>query len=370
MNSFISAILLAACLVVGAAQAQDKKSPVPGKPEINRVTKQIRGIFKAQYAKKDRSVRIDLAKQLLQEAAKLKEDLTQLYVVLTEASNLATEGFDIELTFQITSTIADKFDLTSANPPSSLLSMKVQALKKLRRTAKGPEDFRDVAQACLDVAREAVGAKNFGAAGDAAREASAVARLARSRELSSEASALSKEITDIKRRLGELGQAEATLKTKPGDARANLTVGLHHCLDEGDWERGIPHLAKGSDEGLRKLAKMELLDIKAATAQGSLGNAWYDLAEKENNPLRKAQYQNRARYWYERAGGEATGVLALKIKNRLETLARIPTISGTKKPGRKGTAFSAGGSLAKGLVGYWRFDESTTATREPPTATR
>ena len=118
MKTYVFAGILSACLVAGTARAQDNKAPIPRKSEIDRVTRQIQTLFKTEYARRERSVRVDLAKQFLEEANKLAGDPTQKFVLLTEARDLAAKGGDIELTFETISKIADNYDLATAEPPS------------------------------------------------------------------------------------------------------------------------------------------------------------------------------------------------------------------------------------------------------------
>ena len=313
--------LLAAFLLTGTTPAQDKKAPVPGKSDRITVTREIRSIFKSEYAKRERSVRLKLARQLIAEAGNVKNDPLQRFVLLTEARDLAAEGFDSALAFETISVIAAGYDLRTDVPPSSPASMKLEVLKKLRRSAKGQDETRSVVRAFLEIAKEAVTLKDYGAAGEAARAAGTAAKIARDRELSAEVGALSKEISALRKKVEAIRKAELALSVDPDDPRANLILGRVHCFDNADWTRGIPHLAKGSDEGLRRVAKMEILNLKDPTAQAGVGDAWYELAEKEGNALSRKKYQARARDWYGRAREKAKGILALRIDKRLESLS-------------------------------------------------
>ena len=51
--------------------------------------------------------------------------------------------------------------------------------------------------------------------------------------------------------------AEKTLQLKPDDPAASLIAGRWYCLQRGDWERGLPCLARSSDSRLSELARRE-----------------------------------------------------------------------------------------------------------------
>lgn len=52
------------------------------------------------------------------------------------------------------------------------------------------------------------------------------------------------------------------LEKSPDDAEASLQVGRHLCLVKGDWDAGLPLLAKGKDKSLADLAQSELGTIE------------------------------------------------------------------------------------------------------------
>ena len=78
----------------------------------------------------------------------------------------------------------------------------------------------------------------------------------------------------------------ATLKEKPDDPDANLIVGKYQCFTKGDWDKGMPMLAKGSDEKWKALAEKDIAGADSANEQVKLGDAWWDVSKE------------RAVYWY------------------------------------------------------------------------
>src|SRR5262249_16754416 len=113
------------------------------------------------------------------------------------------------------------------------------------------------------------------------------------------------------------------LKDSPDDAEANGEVGKYLCLARGLWQKGLPLLARGKDQKLKELAQKDLARPKATKAKVTLGNAWWELAEKEKPPAQH-RLQERAAFWYEKALPDLTGLSRTRLEKRLETVAPRP----------------------------------------------
>src|SRR5436305_1645380 len=53
-------------------------------------------------------------------------------------------------------------------------------------------------------------------------------------------------------------QALATLAKAPQDAAANFVVGKYLVLVKNDWDKGLPHLAKGNNLAYKLIARAEI----------------------------------------------------------------------------------------------------------------
>ena len=56
----------------------------------------------------------------------------------------------------------------------------------------------------------------------------------------------------------EYRDALVVLENDPTNPAANLAAGRHLCLVQGDWDRGLPMLALGSDAELKAAATKDL----------------------------------------------------------------------------------------------------------------
>src|SRR5262249_31102244 len=127
-----------------------------------------------------------------------------------------------------------------------------------------------------------------------------------------------KDLAAVEKALEQIKPITDALKKDPDDAKANLEMGKYLCLTRGQWERGLPMLAKGSDEELKALAKKDLARPKSSKLQVGVGEGWWTRSEAEKD-LAKLNLQGRAAYWYEKALPDLTGVTKVKLAKRVES---------------------------------------------------
>ena len=139
------------------------------------------------------------------------------------------------------------------------------------------------------------------------------------KELAAKADALKKQQASLQ----QYRQALAVMEDDPAEPAANLAAGRYLCLVKGDWEQGVPMLALGSDAALKAVALMELRGTDSAEGQAAIGNAWWDAAETRPVAERDT-FRLRAGTWYRQAAPKLAGGLAgLKVKQRLEEIAKL-----------------------------------------------
>src|SRR5262249_43094109 len=90
-------------------------------------------------------------------------------------------------------------------------------------------------------------------------------------------------------------------------------------LAKGDWERGLPLLARSEDANLKSLAARELAAPAAGGEQLPLAEGWLDLAGKEKG-LARRNLQRLALYWDHTASLAPTGADRDKAEARLREL--------------------------------------------------
>ena len=122
-----------------------------------------------------------------------------------------------------------------------------------------------------------------------------------------------------------------TLLDAPDDAPANLLVGRYLCFTEGDWEKGLPLLAKCSDAALKALAVKELAQPADGAAEMSVADGWWDFAKKEDDNSRKAAAQMRAKQWYEKALPSLASLTKAKAQMRIAEIGASSVLAGEDK---------------------------------------
>lgn len=75
-------------------------------------------------------------------------------------------------------------------------------------------------------------------------------------------------------------QAAERLLSDPADQAAHNVVGQRYCFVQGDWEKGLPHLADGTEGALQDLAAKELAGPAQASEWLVIATGWRSAAEK------------------------------------------------------------------------------------------
>jgi hypothetical protein len=304
--------------------------PEPEADALKAAEKEIRDLYKAEYAKKTPADQATLAAELFKQASKEK-DVAVRFVLLRESRDLAAGAGDAAAALAA----VDRLDAVFA---VDAVAMKAAALAMVARSARTPEAAEALAAGCLDAVDGAVDADQYDTAMTLLSRAETAARQAQNPSLLAQAQARRKEVEAARGEYAQVRDDFKTLSEKPDDPPANLQAGRYVCLVKGDWERGLPMLARGSDAALKALAEKELAAPDKPDAQAAVGDAWWDAAASRSGSL-KARMQARAAHWYARALPGVTGLTRARLESRLESA-------------QAATAGSDGGIPRAGLV-FW-----------------
>jgi hypothetical protein len=292
-----------------APPAVTARAAVPDAAQQRDVEKLIRDLFKDQYAKKAPADRLALVRSLLDQAAKATSPVEQ-YVLLREGLDQATQAADVATSMEAIDATAQAFDVDA-------LAMKTAALTTLSKVAKSLEECSTVTVAIDRLIDELMAIDDYATADKMATTATITARRANDNGLLQKATARAKDVGDAKVKFQSMKAFLETLARNPEDGPANLEMGQFLCFYKGNWDLGLRFLGKGSDPVLKGLAEKEIaLPIEAA-AQADIADGWWDLAQKEKGATRKDRMVERARYWYQAASAQATGLLKIKLDRRM-----------------------------------------------------
>ena len=316
------AILVSVAMVVGVGAQQDDakaKSPVPSMALRTRLEREVRDLFKADYVDRSQKGRQALASKLMAQAKQTGGRAAEQYVFLCEARDVAASSADLETALAAVDEIAGSFDI-AGGLKTTRAKMTLDALSRIRKSARTAFHLQALARAYLKTADEAVAAEDYESAVPAAREAERLARRLKDQVLATRARNLSREVPALKREMKSVGEARLTVAENPDDPEANETLGMYFCFVGNDWARGLACLAKASDGGLRLIAGMERRNPTGAIDRHGLGNVWLSYADKQRNALRRLRYRGRAAYWYVQALEDAKGLLRARIEKKLSSL--------------------------------------------------
>lgn len=298
-------ILLANC---PSLAAQDL-APVPSDAAQQKAVKLIEEVYGEEHTQaKTSAEKTALAGKLLKEAA-ASEDLTNRYVLLRVARDMATEAGDAETAVRAVEEIGKSFQV-------DLLQLKGAALSAARKSASLSKQRKALAEQALALIEEAVARDDFVAARYLAQLALDAARKAREGDLTKRIVARSKMVTEVAEEYSAAKDAFQTLEEKPVDPEANLAAGKYLCFTKGNWDKGIPMLALGKDGQTTKLAIKELEGVTDVGGQVAIGDGWWALSETKDG-LTKKRARERAVAWYRLAFPKLTGLVKAKVEKRL-----------------------------------------------------
>jgi hypothetical protein len=325
MKKFSLALLLG--LLVGADAHGDEPSnklPVPSAEKQAASLATVKDLFKNEYAKKSAADAAALAKKLFDTAVETKNEPADRFTMLSESREAAVRAGDVAAAIRAIDQLTSDF---AVDP----VDLKIKTLTEVSKTATAGDADRAL-QAMIETIEEAIDADQYQRADQVLAAAKGTVRRTTDKKLTARLDQLSKEITALSKQFEEVRRWVDVLKEHPDDPTANLAVGRFKCGWKGNWDEGLPLLAKASDAKLKAVAVLELKVPAQAADQVQLADLWWDLADLHPEPV-KGQLQKRAGHWYARALPELNGFVKSKAEKRLHEVesAAVAGASRTQK---------------------------------------
>lgn len=341
-----SVCLVVVLLLTATLDAGGKRLPIPPAPELEKAEKLIEELFAPELAqvKKEPTGKAPLAQTFLQEARETHDYPAGRYALLRRAGELAAAGGDIGLALQAVGEQAMHFQV----PRAETLARKITLLQEATRGQDSPKAHQAVIDAALLLLDEALEADDYPSAGRLLAAADAAAIKLRSVPLVSSLRKRSKEIAQMQQTYDQAKPFLDRARKNPADTEASTEAGKYLALVKGNWERGLPLLAKGQDVALRELARRDLDRPTKPAEQSQLALKWQTAAE--GMPAHKVPLTLRAYYWYQQAEAGCTGkdreVIRETMRRLMQSLPpehRIGEITGELRTftGHEGPVFSA-----------------------------
>ena len=278
-----------------AEEETPKRQPVPSAAAQQEIAAQVKDVYKLADARKP------------EEQLKLSEDLTDMaekaarseeqFVLLRKAAELARDAGDTTLMFQIVDRLGERFEMDT-------LGVKGKLLAKLGAGAKDAARIKSLVDGSNALIDQALTEDRFDVAMDLVNAANRVCQRREGAPFRKQVLAMRKEIQQRQQEAEKLGQALEAVRANPQDADANLTVGKLYCFTKGDWAKGLPYLAKGSDEDLKALALQESGSPPSdADGEAKLAEAWWNVGQAAKGKARAAILLH-AGAWYQECPAE------------------------------------------------------------------
>jgi hypothetical protein len=287
---------VAIVLVVNTSRAADPLAPVPPAPAVTAAEKVIRDVYKADYAKKKTADQLELAWKLLKAGEATTNDPTNRYTLFQEARTIAIKAGDVALALSAADATCREFEVNHAD----------LTITTLEAAAKGSSPTT-VVEIALDEVEHQIQADNYPTASRFLKVAAAAAGRANSPTLTAAVAAKMKEVEATQKALEATEPERKVLAKTPDDPIAAARVGRFLCLIKGDWQAGLPLLAKGEDEKLKAAVLKDLARPSDALAKVDVADSWYDLGEGFD-PRERTQARMRSLLWYQQAAPSLTGI--------------------------------------------------------------
>ena len=297
-------------LVGGLARADDTRAPVPDTAVRGAAVSELRKEYHDKLDAKDVEVRRKLARTLIDRAREPEPAPAERYVLL-EQSILIAEGVrDVRLALEAVDEFAKAFQVERA--PRGLT-----ALENITRGAKDMAVVAEAASACLELAGAALATDDPSSAVRAVATAKTLGKTAKLGGLVARATEVGALIDAFRRSCAAAATAEATLAKAPDDPAAHEAIGRCLSFARGLWDEGFGHLAKSGSGPVAELAAKEAEHSGDPAARQSLADGWWELAQKEKDPLARGRMLARAAATYEKMPADAPAERAELVKSRL-----------------------------------------------------
>lgn len=281
----------------------DSRLACPPDAKVEEAVELIRAAYEAAYDKAKDTGEPDPLIEQLTSLANQTTDSAQKYALLLEAEVVATQYENYATALDLLAKRAEQFQIDG-------LKLKGQLLKRLA----GPRVAADLVlfDQASDTAEQAMRAERFDVAAEAAALAVSVAK-AIDREQKAEAkkrgrsagktgkdesgptpvgpglvkkaTAFQSRVTAAQKLFADYGEALSQIKAQPDDAAANSVVAKYLCFVRGDWQKGLPAMAK-SDLGDLKGVAAEEIALSSAEERDeiklfALAGKWWSASESK-----------------------------------------------------------------------------------------
>ncbi len=291
-----------------------ERQPLPDKSDRDTAEASIAEVFgdeiKAAHSIADR---VALTEKLMN-AAINERDAARQFALLNRGRLLAISAGDIDTARLAIDEIVRRFRIDARDARVSTL---LAIIDKATTSQSGP-----IAEFGAKLLEEAIAADQFDTAAQVQVAAARAARKFGDTALVKRLDRRGKDLKGIREAFEASQDARAALEKDADDPDANLDVGKYLCLSKGDWDQGLPLLARGSDADLKAAAEQDIAAPTEPSDQVAVADAWWKLAEDLKGGSQEAM-RIRALKWYRDAAPQLVGLDRPRVEKRLEQFGQL-----------------------------------------------
>jgi hypothetical protein len=315
---FVCAFALAA----GLAGAQDiKRQPIPSQPALVKAETLIQELYKQEFSKarKDVAESSRLAATLLQEGKDTHDLIAGRYLLLVHARDLAAKAGDAPTALAAIEELGQGFQVA----PEAVFGMKIQALAAASASPADDNAHQTVVDTALALLEDALALDDYDAGLKLLATAEAAGKKLKNVPLVASIRKREDEVEKLKQVFARWQPFKQRLSENPDDPKANHEMGVYYALVRGNWDKGLPMLAR-SGGPLEALAKSDLAEPRDAAAQRRLAESWHRFGLKQDGGPAAAHALLRAYHWYQQVLADADTDRAGIEKQLDEINERLP----------------------------------------------
>jgi len=278
---------------------ETKRAPIPSKEAQDKIQNLLQELYADDFAKakKDPALRARLAQTLLFEGKETKDNIAGRYVLFTKAHQLAAEAGDVSTALQAVDELGRDFLI----PAVTVFQMKIAMLQKASQAVgAAPDAYQAVIERALLTLDDTLDADDFPSSLALIVAAEQSARKLKSLPIYVTMRKRHDEISRLQKEFARWQPFADRFAKDPDDADAGHEMGKYHALVKGDWERGLPLLARGTKSDLQSLAASDLKMPDTDGARRVVALGWYTFGtNKATDASLRPQALLRAYHWYQ-----------------------------------------------------------------------
>lgn len=332
----------------------DSRLDCPPEAKVDEAVELIRAAYETAYTTAKESEEPNSLIEQLVGLSNQTTDPAKKYALLLEAEIVATQYENYATALDLLAKRAEQFQIDG-------LKLKGELLKRLA----GPKVAADLVllDQAGDTAEQAMQEERFDVAAEAASLAISVAKAIEREQKAAEkrdrlasrpakgdpmppplgpglvkkGTALQARVTAAQKVFTEYGEALVQIQAKPDDAAANAAIARYLCFVRGEWQKGLPALAKSDLESLKGIAAEEMALLSAekqdVKQRFELAGKWWSAAESKGLTLdHQSAVKDHAAAFYAGVAETLADVLEKQLAtSRLRGLTARPDKAATEK---------------------------------------